>query len=252
LERHRFLSLLLGTLSPYLDDVGTLVEIAPSPQSTRQLDRVPARRRIGLDIGYDNRTVHALASLTRLPLPPASVDLLVCYHVLEHIPDDRTAMAEIARVLSARGIALIQVPIRRGVPTDEDPSAGPEERTSRFGQHDHVRFYGDDFEARLAHAGLEVHRATPPGLLGHGATERFGLMAHEIVWIVRRGDSAPVPVDAATHETGMTLALDALVEENRKLRAQLRRARRRVAAVDQPARPQQRSRPWPLVGWRHG
>jgi len=256
LERHRFLSLLLGMLSPQLQDVGTLVEIAPSPQSTRQLDRVPARRRVGLDIGYDNRAVDALASLTRLPLRSGSVDLLVCYHVLEHVPDDLTAMAEIARVLSPRGTALIQVPIKVGVATDEDPSAGPEERASRFGQEDHVRFYGDDFDTRLADAGLVTRRVTPPALLGSGAVERFGLMAHEIVWIAQRGEGAAPPVDdREIRETGLTLALDALVEENRRLGAELRRARRRAAAAsaDEAARsPRRRSDRWPLVGWRHG
>lgn len=252
LERHRFLSLLLGTLSAQLVDVGTLVEIAPSRQSTRQLDRIPARRRLRLDIGYDERSVHALASLTHLPLPDASVDLLVCYHVLEHVPDDRAAMAEIARVLSPQGIALIEVPFRRGVPTEEDLTAGPEERAVRFGQHDHVRFYGEDFDARLADVGLDSQRVTPPSLLGAGATDRFGLMAHEIVWIARRGLGTVGTIDEVPPETGLTLALDALVEENARLQAQLLLARRRLASRDEPAPPQRRSRRWPLVGLRHG
>ena len=251
LERHRFLSLLLGTLSAQLLDVGTLVEIAPSRQSTRQLDRVPSRRRLRLDIGYDERSVHALASLTHLPLPDASVDLLVCYHVLEHVPDDHAAMSEIARVLSPHGIALLEVPIRCGVPTEEDLSASPEERAVRFGQHDHVRFYGDDFDDRLAAAGLDSQRVTPPSLLGSGATDRFGLMAHEIVWIARRGEGTVGRVAEEPRETGLTLALDALVEENARLQSQLLRARRRSVPVVEPAPPQHRSRRWPLVGLRH-
>ena len=250
LERDRFLSLLLGTLSAQLADVGTLVEIAPSRQSTRQLDRVPARRRVRFDIGYDERSVHALASLTRLPLPDASVDLILCYHVLEHIPDDRAAMVEMARVLSPRGTALIGVPFRRGVPTEEDLEAGPEERAVRFGQDDHVRTYGEDFDARLADAGLDTQRVTPPSLLGSGATDRFGLMAQEIVWIARRGDGAAGTIDEEPRETGLTLALDALVEENLRLQTRLLRVRRRLASVDEPAPPLARSRRWPLVGLR--
>ena len=168
LERHRFLSLLLGVLAPELRDLDTVVEIAPSRQSTRLLDQLGARRRIGLDFGYDGRDVDALACLTRLPLRDASVDLLVCYHVLEHVADDAAAMHEIARVLSPRGIALLQVPIKMGVPTDEDPTATPEERLRRFGQVDHVRWYGDDFDARLSAAGLSSVRVTPAGARGRG------------------------------------------------------------------------------------
>ena len=89
----------------------TVVEIAPSRQTTPLLDRLGARRRISLDAGYDARDVDALASIDRLPLRDGSVDLLV-YHVLEHVPDDREAMREIARVLSPRGLALLEVPIR--------------------------------------------------------------------------------------------------------------------------------------------
>ena len=112
---------------------------------------------VGMDFdpGADSRIVNVQASLTQLPLPDASVGLMICFHVLEHIPDDAAAMAEIGRVLAPGGIAVVQVPRREGVPTDEDPDAPPEERLRRFGQRDHVRFYGDDFEDRLRAAGSQ-------------------------------------------------------------------------------------------------
>lgn len=53
-----------------------------------------------------------------------------------------------------------------GVATYEDPSATPEERARRFGLHDHVRWYGDDFDSRLADADLASVRVTPPALVG--------------------------------------------------------------------------------------
>ncbi len=55
-------------------------------------------------------------------------------------------MLEIARVLAPTGVGLVQVPFRPGTVLDEDPSAPVEERVRRFGQADHVRYYGDDFE----------------------------------------------------------------------------------------------------------
>lgn len=51
-----------------------------------------------------------LSDLTRLPFRTAAFDFIVCYHVLEHIPDDTAAMRELSRVLTAGGIALVQVP----------------------------------------------------------------------------------------------------------------------------------------------
>jgi SAM-dependent methyltransferase len=228
LERHRFLSLLLGALAPELSDLDTVVEIAPSRQSTALLDRLPARHRLSFDAGYDVREVDALASLTDLPLRDASVDLLVCYHVLEHVPDDCAAMREIARVLSPRGIALLEVPIRMGVATEEDPSATPEERVRRFGQSDHVRWYGDDFDARLAAAGLASVRVTPPALVGEAAVAWFNLMPHEVVWVVHPGDKAAPPMLAGGTGSGLTAAFDALLADLARTQERLARARERA------------------------
>src|SRR5918995_5699166 len=50
------------------------------------------------------------ASLTAIPLPDASIDLAVCTEVLEHVPDDEQAVAELRRVLSARGALVLSVP----------------------------------------------------------------------------------------------------------------------------------------------
>ncbi len=227
LERHRFLSLLLGALAPDLRDLDTVVEIAPSRQSTPLLDRLGARRRISLDLGHDKRAIDALACLTALPLRDGSVDLLVCYHVLEHVPDDCLAMREIARVLSPRGIALLEVPIRGGVVTEEDPSASPDERVRRFGQSDHVRWYGDDFDDRLLAAGLSSTRVTPPTLVGDAAVEWFRLMAHEVVWVARRGTAVTSPT-AQHGGSGLSAAFDAVLADLARTQDRLTRARARA------------------------
>jgi SAM-dependent methyltransferase len=48
--------------------------------------------------------------LTALPVPDASVDRVMASEVLEHIPDDATALAEIARVLKPGGRVAVTVP----------------------------------------------------------------------------------------------------------------------------------------------
>ena len=187
LERHRFLALLLDGLAPWLSGAQLLVDIAPSRQITPQLRRLCPGGYVSLDFdpAADGRPVDLQASLTALPLPDDSVDLVVCYHVLEHVPDDRVAMAELARVLKPGGIALVQVPWKSGVDTDEDPSASPEERTRRFGQADHVRWYGRDFEERLRSSGLDVTRFTPPQVVGDDGVQLMRLAPGEAVWAVR-------------------------------------------------------------------
>jgi SAM-dependent methyltransferase len=87
-----------------------------------------------------------------------SFDIVVCSHVMEHIPDDARAFAEIARVLRPGGAALFMVPVSLKLErTLEDPAlTSPAERLARFGQSDHVRIYARDFAYRIEAAGFAV------------------------------------------------------------------------------------------------
>ena len=99
------------------------------------------------------------ADLTRLPFGDGEFDIVICSHVLEHVPDDRVAIREMKRVLAPGGVALVLVPFATdGGETDEDPRVSdPQERERRFGQWDHVRLYTrEDLVSRLGEAGFEV------------------------------------------------------------------------------------------------
>lgn len=50
------------------------------------------------------------ADATSLPFPDGSFDRVIAAEILEHVPQDRRAMAEIARVLKPGGIAAVTVP----------------------------------------------------------------------------------------------------------------------------------------------
>ena len=65
---------------------------------------------VGGDI-QERRKANAVIDITRLEFPDASFDLLVCNHVLEHVPDDRKAMSECWRVLRDNGLAIFSIPI---------------------------------------------------------------------------------------------------------------------------------------------
>jgi len=104
------------------------------------------------------------ADLTAAPFPDDSFDLVICSHVLEHVPDDAAALREMRRILRPGGRALLLTPLAiDGQGTDEDPSiADPVERERRFGQWDHVRIYGRaDFIDRIGAAGFETSTFQP-------------------------------------------------------------------------------------------
>lgn len=95
-----------------------------------------------------------------IPFADGSFDVVICNHLLEHIPDDRAAMREIHRVLKPGGRALLQVPLAlKLAETYEDPTiTTAEDRGRAYGQFDHVRLYGRDYGDRLAGVGFSVER----------------------------------------------------------------------------------------------
>ena len=99
-----------------------------------------------------HRDVDRREDLTALSFADASVDAVICHRVLEHVPDDRAAIAEVFRVLAPGGEFSVSVPqsLHRARTTDwivRDP-----------GLFDHVRQYGRDFADRLRAAGFDVAR----------------------------------------------------------------------------------------------
>lgn len=90
--------------------------------------------------------------LTAAPLPYDSFDVIVCNHVLEHIPDDRAALREIRRMLAPLGWALLMTPIMVESTMEDLTLPDPRERLRRFGQEDHVRRYGWNYVDRIREA----------------------------------------------------------------------------------------------------
>jgi SAM-dependent methyltransferase len=178
--RHRAIALLLsqGDLSGH-----RLLHFAPEPLFDPLFARLPAIERVTADL-------HAPADLrldiSNMDLRDSSFDLILCSHVLEHVPDDRAAMRELRRVLCDGGLALVLVPYRPAVPTYEDPSiTSPLDRMVAFGQHDHVRVYGSDLPQRLREAGFEVEDRTAGELFDDRTVERFELDPDEHAFLCR-------------------------------------------------------------------
>jgi SAM-dependent methyltransferase len=122
------------------------------------------------------------SDITHLPSADHSYDLILCSHVLEHVPEDSKAISEIYRVLRPGGRAMIQVPWNSASDsTDEDPSVTDvKERERRFGQFDHVRLYGRDLVDRLGRPGFNVEVLNLMSGLDPSEARKLGLWDDEI------------------------------------------------------------------------
>lgn len=99
------------------------------------------------------------ADLSKLPMADDSVDLFICNHVLEHVPDVPLALAQIRRVLKPGGTAILQVPIAMKLEETIELAhdVTQDDRIRLVGQDDHLRLFNQPkYRATLEAAGFEV------------------------------------------------------------------------------------------------
>ena len=178
--RHRAIALLLarGELPGR-----RLLHFAPEPLFDPVFERLPEIERTTADL-YAPADLRL--DITKMDLKDDSFDLILCSHVLEHVPDDSAAMSELRRVLAPGGLCLVLTPYRPEVTTYEDPSiTSPLDRMVAFGQQDHVRIYGADLADRLGGQGFEVSDRTPAQLFDEVTVERVELDPDEHLFLCR-------------------------------------------------------------------
>jgi SAM-dependent methyltransferase len=175
LERHRLLSIYLERKTNIFSNGKGLsvLHIAPESCLEGQFRRIIGRRYLTADIEPGRADV--TMDLTNIDYADEAFDVIICSHVLEHVENDRRAMAELCRILRSAGWAILLVPIQ-GESTYEDPNIkSPAERLRHFGQMDHVRIYGLDYMKRLEVAGFNVARVRAVDFLRPSEIELMGI-----------------------------------------------------------------------------
>ena len=95
--------------------------------------------------------------ITAIDLPTNSVDLVLCYHILEHVLHDEKAISELHRILKEGAKCFIQTPFKEGTIYEDPSKQSKQEREKHFGQQDHVRIYSaQGLKERLEKTGLKV------------------------------------------------------------------------------------------------
>lgn len=190
-ERHRLLWLYLRDRTDFFTVQKRVLHIAPEHcvssrfRALPNLDYVTADLVAPADVKLD---------LTNACFPSESFDVILCHHVLQHIPDDATAMRELRRLLRPDGFAIVTVPFDERESTFEPDIDDPHERFRLLGEHDHVRWYGRrDFPNRLAAAGLQVSVEGLPVETTEGERRRLAIRDQTLHVCRPAASREPVP-----------------------------------------------------------
>lgn len=156
LERHRLLWIFLKRDTDFFTRNQKVLHVAPEQCFHKRFRALKNLTYVTADL--ESPLADVKLDVQHMPFADNEFDVVICNHVLEHVPDDRLALREIFRVLKSEGYAILQVPVVFSMEsTYEDPSiTDPAERLKHFKQRDHYRIYGGDFIKRVTEAGFEL------------------------------------------------------------------------------------------------
>src|SRR5210317_437701 len=180
LERHRLLWLYLERETSFLNDSLKVLHVAPEQVFYQKFKAFSHWKYTTTDLHSPLADVKA--DICALPFEDNSYDLILCNHVLEHIPNDRKAMSELYRVLKKGGTLIAQVPLdeNRTTTFEDNSITDRKERTKVFGQYDHVRVYGKDYLEFLDQTGFSSKFIDYTEKLPKEEIKRYGLQYESI------------------------------------------------------------------------
>ncbi len=179
LERHRLLWLYLKNKTGFFKNQLKVLHIAPEQCFYSRFRKMGNLDYVTADLNSPLADVKL--DVQRIPFADNSFDVVICNHVLEHVPDDRKAMCEILRILKPGGFAILQVPVDITLETTyENPAiVTPKERELHFRQKDHFRLYGRDYLQRLKECGFVLRDANYLEQLDDAVIQKYRLPSDE-------------------------------------------------------------------------
>lgn len=184
LERHRLLWLYLRNETNFFSNELKVLHFAPEQCFFKRFKKLKNLEYTTTDLLSPIADVKA--DICNLPFKDNSYDIILCNHVLEHIPDDTKAMQELYRVLKVGGMGIFQIPqdLKKETTFEDDSITDKKERAKIFGQYDHVRIYGRDYFDKLRTIGFKVDEVDYTASLSAITIEKFCLAKGEIIPVV--------------------------------------------------------------------
>lgn len=184
LERHRLLWLYLKNETGFFTKNLKVLHFAPEQAFYKRFREMKNLDYTTTDL--ESPLADVKADICKLPFDDNSFDIILCNHVLEHIPDDTKAMQELYRVLKVGGMGILQIPqdLARETTFEDDSITDKKERAKIFGQYDHVRVYGRDYFDKLRSIDFKVDEVDYTSTLTEEEITRYCLAKGEIIPVV--------------------------------------------------------------------
>jgi SAM-dependent methyltransferase len=184
LERHRLLWLYLKQETSFFSKPSRLLHFAPEQAFYKHFKTLKHIDYVTTDLNSPLADVKA--DICQLPFKDNSFDIILCNHVLEHIPDDTKAMQELYRILKPGGYGIFQIPqdLNRKYTFEDHSITDKKERAKIFGQYDHVRIYGLDYFDKLRAIGFRVTPVDYTSQMALDAVEKYCLAKGELIPVV--------------------------------------------------------------------
>lgn len=184
LERHRLLWLYLKNETDFFSAKQKVLHFAPEQCFLKRFRSLKNIDYTTTDL--ESPIADVKADICNLPFGDDSYDVILCNHVLEHIPDDTKAMQELYRVMKPGGYGVFQIPqdLSREKTFEDDSITDKDERAKIFGQYDHVRVYGRDYFDKLRSIGFQVEEVDYTAQLSEENVVKYCLAKGEIIPVV--------------------------------------------------------------------
>ena len=186
LERHRLLWLYLKNETDFFSAEKKILHFAPEQAFYKRFKKMKNLDYVTTDLNSPLADIKA--DICNLPFKDNEFDVILCNHVLEHIPDDTKAMKELYRVLKVGGMGIFQIPqdLNRKTTFEDHSITDEKERAKIFGQYDHVRIYGRDYFDKLRSFGFKVDEVDYTSILSAEEITRYCLAKGEIIPVVSK------------------------------------------------------------------
>lgn len=176
LERTRLLWFFLTEeIFPKLNADARVLHFAPEIGIKNKMKKMKSISYTNADI--DSLFADSVMDITCIPAEKEEFDLIICSHVLGHVPDESTAISELFRVLKPEGVALIMSLVDNTLETTYENSnvRSPGDKLLHYSENNLVRLHGRDFKTRISKGGFNVEEINYSKALGSDISSRFCL-----------------------------------------------------------------------------